>query len=304
MPISQLAPDASNMKLFQAPQHEELRSSSPSKSMDQGSGGYDDGDHARRILDKGQPPVDIPLSSSLPTSSPLNAPTGLIEVANQRANSELGHYPDLQEQRDGRQGHGSPERHRARDQYRGRKSFHPTLNTVASTPNTPKSNDQDPVDTPRADAHGKAKISGPLGGTVIPAGYKFGGKDAPAESGPSAADRREKAKSRSFLGFGKNGLLSHIHDNLPPLTSWLLLASADKQPAHTPRAVFGVTLDESLDVAEIANLPAVAFRCIQYLEAKKADQEEGIYRLSGSSAVIKNLKDRFNMGECVNFMLP
>ena len=28
----------------------------------------------------------------------------------------------------------------------------------------------------------------------------------------------------------------------------------------------------------------------------KADQEEGIYRLSGSSAVIKNLKDKFNTG--------
>lgn len=64
-----------------------------------------------------------------------------------------------------------------------------------------------------------------------------------------------------------------------------------------PRAVFGVSLEESLDVAEIASLPAIVFRCIQYLEAKKADQEEGIYRLSGSSAVIKALKDRFNNGE-------
>ena len=62
-------------------------------------------------------------------------------------------------------------------------------------------------------------------------------------------------------------------------------------------------MDEALDVAEIANLPAVIFRCIQYLEAKNADQEEGIYRLSGSSAVIKGLKDRFNMGECILFML-
>jgi RalA-binding protein 1 len=60
--------------------------------------------------------------------------------------------------------------------------------------------------------------------------------------------------------------------------------------------VFGVTLDEALDVAQIANLPAIVFRCIQYLESKEADQEEGIYRLSGSSAVIKSLKDRFNMG--------
>ena len=58
--------------------------------------------------------------------------------------------------------------------------------------------------------------------------------------------------------------------------------------------MFGVTIEESLDVAQIANLPAIVFRCIQYLEAKKADQEEGIYRLSGSSAVIKSLKDRFN----------
>jgi RalA-binding protein 1 len=63
------------------------------------------------------------------------------------------------------------------------------------------------------------------------------------------------------------------------------------------RAVFGIPLQESLGIAQIANLPAIVFRCIEYLEAKKADQEEGIYRLSGSSAVIKSLKDRFNTGE-------
>lgn len=88
----------------------------------------------------------------------------------------------------------------------------------------------------------------------------------------------------------------------------LNLPVADKPnlPVHVPRAVFGVSLEESLDVAEIASLPAIVFRCIQYLEAKKADQEEGIYRLSGSSAVIKALKDRFNNGAsqclfCVEF---
>ena len=64
--------------------------------------------------------------------------------------------------------------------------------------------------------------------------------------------------------------------------------------------MFAVSLVDSLTVAKIANLPAVVFRCIQYLEAKKADQEEGIYRLSGSSAVIKSLKDRFNAGACWN----
>lgn len=63
-----------------------------------------------------------------------------------------------------------------------------------------------------------------------------------------------------------------------------------------PRAVFGVPLEESLDVAQLCHLPAIVFRAIEYLEAKKADQEEGIYRLSGSSTVIKNLRDRFNAG--------
>lgn len=67
---------------------------------------------------------------------------------------------------------------------------------------------------------------------------------------------------------------------------------------HVPRAVFGVSVEESLDVAQIASLPAIVFRCIQYLEEKHAEQEEGIYRLSGSSAVIKSLKDRFNNGAC------
>jgi len=73
----------------------------------------------------------------------------------------------------------------------------------------------------------------------------------------------------------------------------------DKAHPHAtfiPRAVFGVPLEDSLDVAQMCNLPAIVFRSIQYLEAKKADQEEGIYRLSGSSAVIKSLKDRFNNG--------
>ena len=75
---------------------------------------------------------------------------------------------------------------------------------------------------------------------------------------------------------------------------------APAQP-HPSRTVFGTPLEESLEVAQIANLPAIVFRCIKYLESKKAEQEEGIYRLSGSSAVIKSLKDRFNSGA---FMLP
>ena len=64
------------------------------------------------------------------------------------------------------------------------------------------------LQTPRVDAHGKVKISAPMNGTPIPAGYKFGGKDAPPPE-QSSSDRREKAKSRSFWGFGgKHGMLN------------------------------------------------------------------------------------------------
>lgn len=40
-------------------------------------------------------------------------------------------------------------------------------------------------------------------------------------------------------------------------------------PLSFPSAVFGVSIEESLEVIEIACLLAVNFRCIQYLETTK-----------------------------------
>jgi len=162
------------------------------------------------------------------------------------------------------------------------------------------------IQTPRIDQNGKIKISGPIGGAPIPAGYKFGvsgkekDKDATEQSTPGI-DRREKAKSKMFWGFGRPNGNSFFAFATGPITSSTDgFLSSEKNPApaqpQPPCAVFGTSLEESLEVAQIANLPAIVFRCIQYLELKKADQEEGIYRLSGSSAVIKSLKDRFNSG--------
>lgn len=82
-------------------------------------------------------------------------------------------------------------------------------------------------------------------------------------------ERDRKAKSRGFWGFGRS-----------------------TEKAIKP--VFGVPLTDSIAVANVAGLPAIVFRCIEYLEAKKAEDEEGIYRLSGSSAVIKGLKEKFD----------
>ncbi|KXS94895.1 hypothetical protein AC578_1663 [Pseudocercospora eumusae] len=64
------------------------------------------------------------------------------------------------------------------------------------------------------------------------------------------------------------------------------------------RAVFGVPLAEAVEFSRPdgidTDLPSVVYRCIQYLTAKNAVAEEGIFRLSGSNTVIRALKDRFN----------
>ena len=76
------------------------------------------------------------------------------------------------------------------------------------------------------------------------------------------------------------------------------MASERRDVSAAPaRPVFGVPIQEAVDVARVredSDLPAVVFRCVQYLSSVKAESEEGIYRMSGSSAVIKALKDRFN----------
>jgi hypothetical protein len=58
-----------------------------------------------------------------------------------------------------------------------------------------------------------------------------------------------------------------------------------------------VSLEQAIEQAQVQpgyELPAVVYRCIEYLNYYKAPLEEGIYRLNGSAAVIKNLKERFN----------
>lgn len=121
-------------------------------------------------------------------------------------------------------------------------------------------------------SRGKASISGPLNGAPIPAGYKFGARDE------AAPDNKKDDKKRFWQGFRAFG--GHDKHN------------------REPRPVFGVPLAESIAISSIHEglaLPSVVYRCIEYLEKRNAFMEEGIYRLSGSSAVIKTLKDRFNM---------
>ncbi|KAK9470518.1 uncharacterized protein V1510DRAFT_422937 [Dipodascopsis tothii] len=73
-----------------------------------------------------------------------------------------------------------------------------------------------------------------------------------------------------------------------------------------PSAVFGVPLAEAVirSYAQkgTVKIPLIVYRCIEYLEAEQALFEEGVFRLSGSSSVIKFLKERFNTEADVNLL--
>ena len=203
-----LPPDVGNAKLHPSEVH--TRSSSPSKSLveplpdKQGASSSGGHDSHMRVMDLGLP-------SSLPDSSLLSSTQSDANAAGQRANSELGHYSDLQDYRSGNITHlnqrqNSPEWNRTRDTHDGRKTFYSPLGAVASSPTTAMPSPAPPERVPspeKLDINGKVKISGPMNGAPIPSGFKFGGKEVPSDTVVAPNDRREKAKSRSFWGFGK-----------------------------------------------------------------------------------------------------
>lgn len=136
-------------------------------------------------------------------------------------------------------------------------------------------------------------ISGPQKAVKIEDGAAWGNKPATANS---MEDKKAQQKKRSFFGFGgtKGRPSSESQDQE---FSSLSQMSFDQ---HGPiRAVFGAPLGEAVRYNHPVNvdieLPAVVYRCVEYLESKNAIQEEGIFRLSGSSVVIKALRERFNV---------
>jgi RalA-binding protein 1 len=98
----------------------------------------------------------------------------------------------------------------------------------------------------------------------------------------------DTAASSGFRGF----LSRPSHENSRSSSN-----SKDTPPQHP---VFGVPLDESVRVSRVSDtyqLPSIVFRCLEYLDAKKAILEEGLYRLSGSNIMMKSLKQKFDLGK-------
>ncbi|KAI9823219.1 MAG: hypothetical protein M1826_000232 [Phylliscum demangeonii] len=145
----------------------------------------------------------------------------------------------------------------------------------------------------------RSQISGPTNGAVIHDVVAWGNKPPPLH----VADKKEH-KKRGIWGFKSR---TSSESSIPTPTS--LAPSTGSLPTSHPgraRAVFGAPLAEATEHVQPAGvevyLPAVVYRCIEYLDAKEATDEEGIFRLSGSSVVIRSLRDRFNAEGDVNLL--
>jgi RalA-binding protein 1 len=142
-------------------------------------------------------------------------------------------------------------------------------------------------------APGPKTISGPTNGAVIQDVGAWGNKPATST----------KEKKRSIWGFRARSA-----SDIAAAEAAASQNSGSPSDRRDPvRPVFGMPLAEAVLSCPPRNvqdtdLPAVAYRCIEYLQAKGAASEEGIFRLSGSNVVIKALKERFNTEGDVDFL--
>ncbi|QSZ30097.1 hypothetical protein DSL72_004617 [Monilinia vaccinii-corymbosi] len=177
---------------------------------------------------------------------------------------------------------------------------HGARSKTLSTPSPPThGHERDPMLLPQSQS--MRSISGPKNPHPIQDAGSWGNKP-----GPSAPDEKVKQKKRSFFGFGSRPRpsvdLQDISANVP-----IHNLSQMAHDQHGPiRPVFGAPLAEAVrynhPVDVQVKLPAVIYRCIEYLDAKNAAGEEGIFRLSGSNIVIRQLRERFNVEGDVNLV--
>lgn len=179
----------------------------------------------------------------------------------------------------------------------------PMLGSFPSRPDTSsgkekqvdtKSDSSTPSQTPTSSTfaevpenNSKTTISAPLNGAPIQDSTQWGNKSTP---------QPRETQKRGLFNFGKS---SNEGSQI----------SRQQQPEVAPklrvlrhngyvRAVFGLPLADAVEYCSPFNveagIPAVVYRCIEYLRFRNAANEEGLFRLSGSNIVIKQLKERFN----------
>jgi RalA-binding protein 1 len=158
-------------------------------------------------------------------------------------------------------------------------------------------------------------ISAPRDPQIISNTEAWGSKLGMGLAPPTQEEK--KARKRSFFGFGpkprtssdgQESLFGSDSSTLAGLQQQLQqqYGSSGGGGGGSNRQAFGASLAEAVRYNPPSDvrvpLPAVVYRCIQYLDAKNAIFEEGIFRLSGSNVVIKQLRERFNNEGDINLL--
>ena len=142
-------------------------------------------------------------------------------------------------------------------------------------------------------AQGGIIISGPKDPQPISDSAAWGNK----MTVPSVDEKKQR--KRSFFGFGPKARSPFDGQDSGYGADGMTGGTPPHHMYHGPvRQVFGVSLAEAVrynsPVDVNVPLPSVVYRCIEYLESQNGICEEGIFRLSGSNVVIKQLRERFN----------
>ena len=153
----------------------------------------------------------------------------------------------------------------------------------------------------RAPSAQSKAISGPQNGAKINNVQKWGNKPM-----ASPLPKPTEQKKRGRWGFREN---KNEHLGVHQGNSNLGMTPQQQEyqeHATSVKAVFRAPLAEAVEYCAPRGvdvcLPAVVYRCLEYLEAKNAAGEVGIFRQSGSSALITTLQMRFNMEGDYDFL--
>ncbi|TAQ88423.1 hypothetical protein B7494_g3285 [Chlorociboria aeruginascens] len=174
----------------------------------------------------------------------------------------------------------------------------------SDTPSPPFGYERDPM-SQMSQSQSMKSISGPKNAQVIQDASSWGNKQN--SLAPIVTDEKIRQKKRSFFGFGPKPRISTESQEPSSANDSNTSLSQMAFEQHGPiRTVFGAPLAEAVRYNHPADvnieLPAVVYRCIEYLDARNAANEEGIFRLSGSNVVIKQLRERFNNEGDVNLI--
>lgn len=152
-----------------------------------------------------------------------------------------------------------------------------------------------PMDShsPSATPTSHLMISGPKSGGPIQNPHAWGNKG----HSPTRTKERE-LKKRSVFGFKRSSDEPATPSSRHGGGRGSSPRPPERQERRPVRAVFGVPLAEAAEYAQMSGanscLPTPVYRCIEYLEAKNAVKEIGLFRQSGSKNTINQLRDRFD----------